>query len=103
MKKVFLSAMVIAAFLIYSYHQRHDGSAAVRNVQKPSATRTTASARTSTQTATQQNTTQQSSSTSSANSSTPASNGKYKNGTYAGVVADAFYGSIQVQAVISGG
>jgi len=29
--------------------------------------------------------------------------GKYKNGTYTGSVADAFYGNIQVQAVISGG
>ena len=32
---------------------------------------------------------------------TPA--GRYKNGTYTGSVADAFYGNIQVQAVISGG
>jgi len=29
--------------------------------------------------------------------------GKYKNGTYAGSVADAFYGNIQVQAVITNG
>jgi len=29
--------------------------------------------------------------------------GKYKNGTYTGSVADAFYGNLQVQAVISGG
>lgn len=29
--------------------------------------------------------------------------GKYKDGTYTGSVADAFYGNIQVQAVISGG
>lgn len=29
--------------------------------------------------------------------------GKYKNGTYTGSIADAFYGNIQVQAVISGG
>lgn len=28
---------------------------------------------------------------------------KYKNGTYTGSVADAFYGNIQVQVVISGG
>ncbi len=29
--------------------------------------------------------------------------GKYKNGIYTGSVADAFYGNLQVQAVISGG
>jgi uncharacterized protein with FMN-binding domain len=32
---------------------------------------------------------------------TPA--GRYKNGTYTGSVADAFYGNIQVQVTISGG
>lgn len=34
---------------------------------------------------------------------TPKPTGKYKDGTYTGMVADAFYGNIQVQAVISGG
>ena len=29
--------------------------------------------------------------------------GSYKNGTYTGSVQDAFYGNIQVQAIISGG
>ncbi len=33
----------------------------------------------------------------------PQQMGKYKDGTYTGSVADAFYGNIQVQAVISGG
>jgi uncharacterized protein with FMN-binding domain len=33
----------------------------------------------------------------------PVNNGAYKNGTYTGKVADAYYGNIQVQAVISGG
>jgi uncharacterized protein with FMN-binding domain len=32
-----------------------------------------------------------------------ANTGKYKNGTYTGAVADAYYGNLQVQAVISGG
>lgn len=34
------------------------------------------------------------------NSSSP---GQYKDGTYTGSVADAYYGNIQVQAIISGG
>lgn len=33
----------------------------------------------------------------------PASTGKYKNGTYQGDVTDAFYGPMQVAAVIKGG
>ena len=34
---------------------------------------------------------------------TPAPRGQYRDGTYTGSVADAFYGNMQVQAVISGG
>jgi len=33
----------------------------------------------------------------------PVATGKYKDGTYTGSVADAYYGNIQVAAVISGG
>lgn len=33
----------------------------------------------------------------------PTSKGQYKDGTYTGNVADAYYGNMQVQAVISGG
>ncbi|MCL4353296.1 FMN-binding protein [Patescibacteria group bacterium] len=34
---------------------------------------------------------------------TPTPSGQYKDGTYTGATADAFYGYMQVQAVISGG
>lgn len=46
-----------------------------------------------------------SSGTSTAGSSTPPTSApsQFKNGTYTGSVEDAFYGNIQVQAVISGG
>lgn len=33
----------------------------------------------------------------------PPASGKYKDGTYAGDVTDAFYGNVQVQVTISGG
>jgi uncharacterized protein with FMN-binding domain len=33
----------------------------------------------------------------------PAQTGQYKNGIYTGSVADAFYGNVQVQVIISGG
>lgn len=34
---------------------------------------------------------------------TPTPQGKYKNGTYTGTVADAYYGNVQVQAIVTGG
>ncbi len=34
---------------------------------------------------------------------TPVSSGQYKNGEYTGSVADAYYGYVQVKAIISGG
>ena len=33
----------------------------------------------------------------------PGSNVSYKNGTYTGSVADAYYGNVEVQATVSGG
>lgn len=33
----------------------------------------------------------------------PAANGAYRNGTYTGSLADAYYGNLQVQATIEGG
>jgi uncharacterized protein with FMN-binding domain len=39
----------------------------------------------------------------SSSPSTAASSGQYKNGTYTGVVADAFYGNLQAVAVIQNG
>ncbi len=36
-------------------------------------------------------------------SPSPKSTGQYKNGTYTGSTADAYYGNIQVKAIISGG
>lgn len=42
-------------------------------------------------------------STSTSTGGTTATTGQYKDGTYTGSVADAFYGNLQVTAVISGG
>lgn len=83
-KKFLLSGFVLATFLIYSIHQRSEGSAAVKQVTTPqdTATQPTVSSNT---TATSTGTT-----------------GQYKDGTYTGTKADAVYGYIQVQATISG-
>jgi uncharacterized protein with FMN-binding domain len=39
----------------------------------------------------------------SATGSSAAPNGRYKDGTYSGSVADAFYGQLQIVATVSGG
>lgn len=41
--------------------------------------------------------------TATAQSAAPSQTGKFKNGTYTGSAADAYFGTVQVQAVVSGG
>jgi len=93
-KKLLLSLGVISVFIAYSWQQRHQISATV---------------------ATNNSNSNQSQGSNTAaphpvgddNSSThkmpSSSNGKYKDGQYTGNVADAFYGNLQVKAIISGG
>ena len=80
--------MVIISFVGYSFGIKQDGEEARRQVavtKTSTNSTTTTSAPASTQTA-------------------PASStGQYKDGAYTGSVADAFYGNIQVKAIISGG
>lgn len=84
MKKLLLTAFVIGCFALYSFHQRHEGSSVV--IKTPAAATT------------------QSPSSSGGNSGTTTSPATtYKDGQYTGSSADAFYGFIQVEAVISGG
>jgi uncharacterized protein with FMN-binding domain len=80
MKKFLLTGFVLATFALYSFHQRHDGSHVVLKVPAPATTQSPSSP-----------------------SSTPSSSSSYKDGQYTGSSADAFYGFIQVEAVISGG
>lgn len=74
MRKFFLSFSVIGAFFAYSFHQNEEGNRAV--VMPP---------------------------VSLGQPPTSTNTGLYKDGLYTGNVADAFYGNIQVQAVISNG
>jgi uncharacterized protein with FMN-binding domain len=86
-KKIGVATFVALTFVIYSIHQRSEGSQATSQVSQPSSA-TSASP---------------SSSPASTSSSSQATTGQYKNGTYTGASSDAFYGYIQVQATISGG
>lgn len=86
MKKLLLSAGVIVSFIAYSWHQRHEGSSAV--VIPPAASNSSGGS---------------SKNVSNASSSNSPSTASYKDGTYTGSSADAFYGNIQVQAVVKNG
>ncbi len=87
MKKILLSAFVIVTFVAYVIHKRTEGSADV-NVVIPQPSNVPASP---------------ASSTPSTPSTSPVSQGKYKDGAYTGNVTDAFYGNVQVKAIIQNG
>ena len=123
-KKVALSGTLILLFILYGLHQRQEGAGAASSVVAPNfaalsaaasaaATQTPIGTATPTDTPTPTSTPSATSSTTAAPTAvptpkptpkpTPTPAGKYKDGTYTGSVADAYYGSVQVQAVIKGG
>lgn len=84
MKKILLSLGVVGVFAFYSFHQREEKRAALNNVNVvPLTTRPTV--------------------VPSGIPTIVQQNSKYKDGEYTGSVADAFYGPLQVKAIISGG
>ena len=108
MKKLLLSGAVVLAFVVYALrgHFSHDE---VNVVPPPSLSGGTTSSDNSGGTSAPHETTNP-----GATNPTPTPTPKptptpiptptgYKNGTFTGSVADAFYGPLQVQAVISGG
>jgi uncharacterized protein with FMN-binding domain len=103
MRKFLLSALVITIFVIYALHTNLENESAAPIAIKPN-TVIPSSLPTDIPAATlgptpSQNITQPL--PTPAPVSTPQ--GRYKNGTYTGGVADAFYGNVQVQVTISGG
>jgi uncharacterized protein with FMN-binding domain len=83
MKKIALVGFVLLTFIIYSLHQRGDGSS--HAAIKPNTT---------------------SVSNQSGSNGQPAgssSTAPYKDGTYSGTAADAYYGYVQVQATVKAG
>jgi uncharacterized protein with FMN-binding domain len=103
MKKFLLSSLVLIIFTIYAVHTNLsvEGSPVVSvkapGIIIPSTTNSSATVTTLGPTPRPVQTT--------APTQPPAtvSNGRYKNGTYTGSAADAFYGNIQVQVTIIGG
>ncbi|MFI5265168.1 MAG: FMN-binding protein [Candidatus Levyibacteriota bacterium] len=110
MKKYFLATITIIAFIYYSLYQRAFGTQAPPivappnssgNIPSPTVTPTV----TPTSTPLPSNSSTTNVPTAIPDTPTPTSkpNSLYKDGTFTGDPADAFYGTIQVQAVISGG
>jgi len=100
LKKFFLSAFVVLTFIAYFLHQRSANvSAASPAATAPSTTTvnspsTAPSANTATSPSLAPTATQPPTSTQATG---------YKNGTFTGPVADAYYGNVQVQVVIQNG
>ena len=101
MKKFLLSALVLGIFVVYAIHTKLGGDDNVQAIAiKPPNSGSTPQATPQPTVASGNGPTPTSTPLAQ---STPTPVGKYKDGTYTGSVADAFYGNIQVQAVISGG
>lgn len=105
MKKYLLSALVIFAFIYYSYSYRRDQTIPLMlppaasplpgtDNSSPTTAATSAPVVVSTGTPVTPGAT---------NTPKPINTGKFKNGTYTGNSADAFYGFVQVAAVIENG
>lgn len=91
MKRFILSGIVIVSFIIFSLYYRVMGQSTISvvppNLPTPTPTPTPTSIPQATPTS----------------APTPTQSSGYKDGTFVGAVADAFYGNIQVQAVMQGG
>ena len=88
MKKFLLSALFILGFASYATYNYLTGSTHTQSPQPVAVAVSTSGT---------------ASPTTSANSNTTSSSGQYKDGTYTSSVTDAYYGNMQVEAVISGG
>lgn len=101
MKKIALSAFVIVSFILYSVGLRHSDSPLLVSPKTSGpaggSTATTGSA------ASASTGSGSGSGSSGSASSGSSSSAKYKDGTYTGSVADAFYGNVQVQVTVKGG
>jgi uncharacterized protein with FMN-binding domain len=100
MKKFALVVAVFGVFVIYSAGIRQQ----VPVLQKPVSLSANSSTTTSSGGSTNNSSTASSSGSGSGAGSNPGtSSSQYKDGTYTGSVADAYYGNVQVAVTISGG
>jgi uncharacterized protein with FMN-binding domain len=96
MKKFMLSLAVLGIFLIYSAGIRHQTPI----LQKPTSLVASSSTPGSPPASSANS---GSSTTASPPQASTSPSGKYKDGTYTGSVADAYYGNVEVSVTVSGG
>lgn len=89
MKKALLTGFVIVSFIIYSVHQRGEGSSVIVGPSSPATV--------------QPSVTPDNNSAANSSGTSTVTATAYKDGQYTGSSANAYYGFIQVMAVISGG
>lgn len=103
MKKFIIGLGVLAIFIAYSFWVRHED---------PTIARPTSLAASSTRTGSSTNSGSSADTGSNSSGSMMGQNptmgpgsmtGQYKDGTYTGSVTDAYYGNVQVSAIVSGG
>ncbi len=101
MKKVIISLSLIAAFFAYVVFKRFEGEGVI----KPTKTTANPNVNQPTPSAPAAVTVPQANQTSSGSVTVtqPKPKGAYNDGTYVGSVADAYFGNVQVKAVIQGG
>lgn len=95
MKKTLLSVIVIGMFAVYAFLQRQAGGQTAFPVSSPGSS--------GGGTAPTPEPTGMAAPTGSVAGGTPPTNGQYRDGTYTGNSADAFYGNVQVRATIRNG
>jgi uncharacterized protein with FMN-binding domain len=96
MRKAFIGVSVVAVFIIYSYVVRHNHSKAI--IAPASISKSNTSTTNTPASSTSSNTSSQ-----TATSNTTQTASAYKDGTYNGSVDNAYYGNVQVAAVVKGG
>ncbi len=99
MKKAVIGFGIFGVYLIYSLGIRHQQPVIPKPADLLSSSNTKSGGSTSTSAATSNTT----AATAAPPSSPPANSSKYKDGTYIGSVADAYYGNVQVSVSISNG
>jgi len=92
-KQIVLGLAVLGVFVVYSLGIRHEAPV----LPKPPSLASSGAVSTPSTSA------GSSSGGTTSSSGTSSSSSKYKDGTFTGSVADAYYGSVQVSATISGG
>ncbi len=93
MKKILLSATMVAVFIFYALHQQSENSSQINLIAPAIVTDKSSNSKTPPAQPTDI----------AVSTAQPTIVSQYKNGEYVGDVTDAYYGNYQVKAIISGG